>query len=206
MSKASNAMAMYETAKIWRNQSKCTRLKVGAVLAANGKIISHGYNGTPKNFKYNCDDLFKYDGRTPMISQKLKTLLTDYDGDIPSKRIEVDGTFYYKTTVDIFKMWHHRFSDIYEIHAEPNAIMSVFVNGTNIKSEDMVLFVTTAPCEMCCKLIGQIGIKTVVYGDAYDRFGVQHIQEILDNFGVKIYQIDDYIKMLERGNGNKKTN
>jgi dCMP deaminase len=42
--------------------SKCIQLKVGAIAVKDGRIISTGYNGTPKKFK-NCNQYF--DGKTP---------------------------------------------------------------------------------------------------------------------------------------------
>ena len=38
-------------AKDEAKKSKCSRLSVGAVIEKNGKIISTGYNGIPKNMK-----------------------------------------------------------------------------------------------------------------------------------------------------------
>lgn len=43
-----------------KNLSKCTRLKVGAIIVKNNRIISTGVNGTPKGFK-NCADVFTKD-------------------------------------------------------------------------------------------------------------------------------------------------
>ncbi|BBE31971.1 dCMP deaminase [Tepiditoga spiralis] len=37
--------------------SHCTRVKVGAMIVKDGRIISTGINGTPKGYK-NCDDVF----------------------------------------------------------------------------------------------------------------------------------------------------
>ena len=38
--------------------SKCTYFQVGAVIVKNGRIISHGYNGTPSGFPEDCPDYF----------------------------------------------------------------------------------------------------------------------------------------------------
>lgn len=35
--------------------SRCTRLKVGAIIVKDGNIISMGYNGTPKGFDNCCE-------------------------------------------------------------------------------------------------------------------------------------------------------
>ncbi|AZQ62568.1 CMP deaminase [Flammeovirga pectinis] len=37
--------------------SRCTRLKVGAIIVKEGNIISMGYNGTPKGFENSCENV-----------------------------------------------------------------------------------------------------------------------------------------------------
>ncbi|QWG09125.1 CMP deaminase [Flammeovirga kamogawensis] len=37
--------------------SRCTRLKVGAIIVKEGNIISMGYNGTPKGFDNSCENV-----------------------------------------------------------------------------------------------------------------------------------------------------
>ena len=48
-------------AKIWSENSYCTRRKVGAILVKDKMIISDGYNGTPSGFPNVCEG---EDGRT----------------------------------------------------------------------------------------------------------------------------------------------
>lgn len=43
-------------AKIWGENSYCTRLQVGALLVKDKRIISDGYNGTPSGFENICED------------------------------------------------------------------------------------------------------------------------------------------------------
>ena len=43
-------------ANIWAENSYCTRLKVGALIVKDSKIISDGYNGTPAGFENICED------------------------------------------------------------------------------------------------------------------------------------------------------
>jgi dCMP deaminase len=47
-----------ETAINFANRSTCTRIKVGAVLVKNDRIVSTGYNGVPKGMIH-CEDYFK---------------------------------------------------------------------------------------------------------------------------------------------------
>lgn len=43
-------------ARIWSENSYCTRRKVGALLVKDQMIISDGYNGTPAGFPNVCED------------------------------------------------------------------------------------------------------------------------------------------------------
>lgn len=43
-------------AKIWAENSYCTRRKVGALIVKDKMIISDGYNGTPAGFENICED------------------------------------------------------------------------------------------------------------------------------------------------------
>ena len=46
---------MMESAKVWASASHSERLKVGSVVAVDGRIISTGYNGTPAGFSNVCE-------------------------------------------------------------------------------------------------------------------------------------------------------
>lgn len=43
-------------AKIWSENSKCYKKKVGALIVKGNMIISDGYNGTPSGFLNDCED------------------------------------------------------------------------------------------------------------------------------------------------------
>lgn len=43
-------------ARLWSENSYCTRRKVGALLVKDKMIISDGYNGTPSGFPNICED------------------------------------------------------------------------------------------------------------------------------------------------------
>ena len=62
------------------------------------------------------------------------------------------------------------------LHAESNAIAKV--SGSTESSEDATLFVTTAPCIHCAKMIFQSGIKNVYYRDSYrDTKGIDFLEK-----------------------------
>lgn len=108
-------------------QSNCVSKQVGAVIVKNDRIISMGYNGTPKGFK-NCDEVFDKNN---------------------FERHE-----------------HHTWSNIYEIHAEMNAILFSAKNGIEINGCSM--YVTLKPCDQCLKNLIHSGISKIIYLDEYD--------------------------------------
>ncbi|MBZ4682788.1 MAG: dCMP deaminase [Fusobacteriaceae bacterium] len=54
-------MFMLQT-EILAKQSHCQRLQVAAMIVKEGRILSIGYNGTPKGLD-NCDDIFTNDDK-----------------------------------------------------------------------------------------------------------------------------------------------
>ena len=47
--------AHMQTAKVYARLSPAKRLKVGAILVKEGRIISIGYNGTPSGWSNDCE-------------------------------------------------------------------------------------------------------------------------------------------------------
>ena len=69
------------------------------------------------------------------------------------------------------------------LHAEANAILKCARYGNSC--EGSTLYLTTAPCKNCSKLIHQSGIKRVVYRDDYEPNGIDFLKEagvIVNNF------------------------
>jgi len=73
----------------------------------------------------------------------------------------------------------------YVLHAEANAITKVA--KSNNSSEGATLYVTTAPCLECAKLIIQAGIKRVVYCNEYSN---QEGIELLIKAGIEVKYIE----------------
>lgn len=116
-----------DTAVSLSKQSNCVSRKVGAVIVKDDRIVSMGYNGSPKGFT-NCSDVFD------------------------------ENNFDRKE--------HHAWSDVYEIHAEMNAIMFAGKEGIPLKGSTM--YVTLKPCDQCLKNLIVSGIKKVYYLTEYD--------------------------------------
>ncbi len=74
----------------------------------------------------------------------------------------------------------------YVLHAEANAITKVAKSGNS--SEGATMYVTTAPCLECSKLIIQAGIKRLVYKNSYS---VTDGLELLERAGVEILNLTD---------------
>ena len=59
----------------------------------------------------------------------------------------------------------HNITKPYVLHAEANAITKVAASSNS--SKDATIYVTSAPCIECAKLIIQSGIKRVVFSEKY---------------------------------------
>ena len=80
---------------------------------------------------------------------------------------------------------HKHFSEMYEIHAEQNAIAYAARNGIALENCDM--YVTYSPCVHCAKIIIASGIKRVFYKIEYDRN--THGIELLKKLNIEIIKI-----------------
>lgn len=61
------------------------------------------------------------------------------------------------------------------LHAEENAIIKL--TRSHESAEDAIMFITTAPCFPCAKLIAETGIKIVYYADDYrGTEGIEHLR------------------------------
>jgi dCMP deaminase len=76
----------------------------------------------------------------------------------------------------------------YVLHAEANAITKVAASSNS--SKDATIYVTSAPCIECAKLIIQAGIRRVVYSELYR---IDDGCNLLKRAGVRL----DYIDITE---------
>lgn len=74
----------------------------------------------------------------------------------------------------------------YVLHAEANAITKVAKSGNS--SEGATMYVTTAPCLECSKLIIQAGIKRLVYRDNYR---ITDGIDLLKKVGIEIVNLSE---------------
>jgi dCMP deaminase len=135
--------------------SSAIRRQVGAVIVKENRILSYGYNGMPTGWTNECEY------KEYMPGDYWDGLL--YPHEEYDKTVESNRRYRLVTKDEV-------------LHAESNAIAKV--SGSTESSEDATLFVTTAPCIHCAKMIFQSGIKNVFYRDTYrDDAGVEFLQK-----------------------------
>jgi dCMP deaminase len=138
--------AYMDTAERFAQLSTATRLKVGAVVVKDHRIISIGYNGMPSGWDNECEKIDYVDENGQ-----------DYD--------EMVAKGYTFGAISEVAGYVRRVTKPEVLHAETNAIAKVARSTNSTENADM--FVTCAPCIECAKLIHQSGIRRVFYGHTY---------------------------------------
>lgn len=126
-----------EVAEAYARHSKARRLKVGAIIVKDNRVISIGYNGTPAGWDNNCEEEIS-------VTEECTVDNSGYTIPITSK--------YLKTKPEV-------------IHAEANAIAKLA--RSNESGLDSVMYITHAPCFECAKLIYSAGIRKVYFRNHY---------------------------------------
>jgi len=129
--------AHMQAAESYAALSSAKRLKVGAVVEKDNRIISIGYNGTPAGWDNNCENEI-YEESQYVID--------------PGGPWHTMGTYRYETKQEV-------------IHAEMNAIGKLA--QSNESGAGATMYITHAPCFDCAKLIHIAGIKKVFYRNSY---------------------------------------
>lgn len=159
--------AYMQVAETFSKLSYAKRLKVGAVVVKEHRIISIGYNGTPEGWDNNCEN----------------TVWSAFD---PKE----SGWNYCENK----KEWYKNVTKEEVIHAEANAITKLARAGEG--GDGASLFSTHAPCIHCAKLIQGTGIKTVYYGKQYrDNNGIKFLEK--SNINVIQINIPEIINVKE---------
>lgn len=158
--------AHMRAAHIYAELSHARRLKVGALIVKDDRIISIGYNGMPSGWDNNCENV---EYMEPDAGGWLEPNVIKSQWPL----VDEDGSRYkLKTKPEV-------------LHAETNAIAKLARSTESGLAAD--LFVTHSPCLDCAKLIFQSGIKRVFYACAYrDNAGL----DFLKASGVEVLQVD----------------
>lgn len=147
---------MMNTAKLWAKESYCKRLKVGAILSKDGRILVTGYNGTISKQQNCCEE---------------KIYICDSCNKHFKDRVE---------ECDVCQNNSFKISQVtsdFVLHAEQNVITFSAKNG--ISTDKCTLYITHSPCKLCSKLIAQSGIERVVYGEEYrDNEGIEFLKRV----------------------------
>jgi len=141
--------AYMDTAIRFADLSSAIRLKVGAIVVKDDRIISIGYNGMPSGWDNNCEDKIYCD-----------------DGDWGEQQLPKE--------LNIWKRYRLQ-SKPEVLHAETNAIAKLA--KSNESGLGATMFITHAPCLDCAKLIWQSGIGSVLYRNSYrDTTGIDFLE------------------------------
>jgi dCMP deaminase len=165
--------AYMQTAHIFANCSTAIRLKVGAIVVKDDRIISIGYNGMPSGWDNDCEDKEWCSAGGWLTPDEIEEgwpyegTYLDADGN------EMQGRYRLKTKPEV-------------LHAEMNALMKLAKSTES--GDQATMFITHAPCMDCAKGIYQAGIKSIYYRTSYrDSAGV----EFLEKCGVKIEKVEE---------------
>lgn len=138
MNRPSRDEVLMASAKIWSRRSTCSRLRVGAVFARDGRILVTGYNGAPAGLPHcdhtcNCSVQFQ-------DPQTHEPPLHDIDcaSQQPCTQAE---------------------------HAERNGIAYAARYGVQLKGCEV--FLTDSPCLPCAMSLVNAGVERVVYDREY---------------------------------------
>ena len=186
--------AMMDTAITWSTLSSCVKLKVGAVIAYDNRIISNGYNGTMSGMSNQCEeyhltcqcgeehiftdtpkDNVSYNTGSSKVSEPDKNSLEYYRGIKFNNYKKVcekcNETMFFNKKELIIK------TNEYTLHAEQNAILDAAKHRR--KLDGSTIYVTHSPCPTCAKMIAGVGIKKVIYLNDYrDDSGLDYLKRL----------------------------
>jgi dCMP deaminase len=138
--------AYMKTASVFAELSTATKLKVGAIVVKDNRIISIGYNGTPAGWDNICEDKVYPDALLGDFEQHPD----EFEKQFPFT--DEHGRYQLKTKPEV-------------MHAERNALDKL-AKGTD-GGNGAYMFITHAPCLECAKSIFGAGIKEVFYKSEY---------------------------------------
>lgn len=139
--------------------SYAVRLKVGAIIVKDDRIISIGYNGMPSGWDNGCE----YTEFMPINDTSAK--LQDYPllGNFWISGYSVERRYRLKTRPEV-------------LHAERNALDKLAKGSEG--GNGATMFITHAPCLECAKSIYSAGIRRVYFGTHYrDDAGIKFLEK-----------------------------
>ena len=171
--------AYMDTAKRFAELSPAQRRKVGAIVVKNDRIISIGYNGMPVGWDNECEykDYMSIDAGGWLDPEEIQERWPFTEQQI--RHTEAGEPWEYTARYKLVTK-----DEV--LHAESNAIAKLAKSNESGDGAD--IFITTAPCIHCAKLIHQTGIRRVWYSDNYrDTNGL----DFLTKSGVEVKQVNN---------------
>jgi dCMP deaminase len=143
--------------------SYAQRLKVGAIVVKDDRIISMGYNGMPAGWDNECEDKEWCSAGGWLSPEEIEEGWPYTGRYVDSGGHVIEGRYRLKTKPEV-------------LHAESNAIAKLAKSNDSGDGAD--LFVTHSPCIQCAKLIYQSGIRRVFYSENYrDDDGIRFLKQ-----------------------------
>ncbi|MDQ7780875.1 MAG: deaminase, partial [Planctomycetota bacterium] len=132
--------------------SRCLGRKVGCVLVQDEHVIGSGWNGVPVGSKP-CKSCYR---RAAITCSKCRRSVeeTTFWCSQCGKRIDAGPEL--AKHLDICRA----------VHAEERAILQAARLG-GVSLGGATLFTTTFPCNLCAKMIAEVGVRRVVYAEPY---------------------------------------
>lgn len=129
-----------------------------------------------------------------VIALNHRIVSTGYNGTVPGFCNCCDKFPNYNPEID--REEHHKFSSMYEVHAEMNAI--AFAARNDIGIEGAEIYTILQPCDDCLKNIIAAGIKKIYYVYPYDKSSENNeLWNSIDHEVVKDREIIDWIYVQE---------
>lgn len=164
-------------AELASTRSTCVRMKTGAVLVREHRIISEGYNGTVAG-AIHCDDHW--------FGKFKAQWMPDVIAAMSDEELKNAFATYLKT--DIFSTLHHHWSTNNEIHGEQNCIL--FATRHGIATDQTRMYTMFSPCINCAKVIVAAGITSVVFRHVYARDTKMEGIKFLEANGITVVQLE----------------
>ena len=77
------------------------------------------------------------------------------------------------------------------IHAEANALVQAARNGVSIDGAS--IYITASPCWNCFKLIANVGIQEIFYGEFYRD---ERIFQVAETLGIRLVHVEPRLEAL----------
>lgn len=154
--------------------SYARRLKVGAIVVKDDRVISIGYNGMPAGWDNNCEEVEWMTGGGGWLSPEEIEAMWPFEGEyIDADGVKMQRRFRLATKPEV-------------LHAERNALDKL--SRSTESGDGATIFITHSPCMECAKSIYGAGISKVYFRNQYrDDSGVRFLR----NSGIVVTHLGD---------------